>query len=205
MDCTIDKGERNSNPKVKAEGLASPIYLLKMHVTRDAQATAANAAQIFGGRSFTRMGEDMEHSLSILVAAASTVSAQCTLPDVSSASIINSANSNLEWGATSPSPPLAIVSSSFRDLSAQAWQITDISNQDLVISSPTGQDLELQSSQGLEAGGAIAQTWRITCNTLVTLVIQEAPLEMEIGDSSGAPIRIADCDGSERQSFNVLA
>jgi alkylation response protein AidB-like acyl-CoA dehydrogenase len=56
MDC-VDKGES------KAEDLASPISLLKMHVTRDAQATAADAAQIFGGRSFTRtgMGRDVEH------------------------------------------------------------------------------------------------------------------------------------------------
>ncbi|KAF5341546.1 hypothetical protein D9758_012578 [Tetrapyrgos nigripes] len=64
MDC-INNGESNSNSKVKAkaEDLASPISLLKMHVTRDAQATAADAAQIFGGRSFTRtgMGRDVEH------------------------------------------------------------------------------------------------------------------------------------------------
>ncbi|KAF5352021.1 hypothetical protein D9758_009412 [Tetrapyrgos nigripes] len=167
-------------------------------------------------------------SLSILVAAVSTVSAQCTLPGVSSASIINSANSNLEWGVTSPSPSSGIVSSSFRGLSAQDWQITlngdfapvfiirDISNQDLVISSPNGQDLELQSSQGLEAGGAIAQTWRIRCNTCNTggaigdgCVFEALGPNQnrcaEIGGSSGAPIRIADCDKSERQSFTVLA
>ncbi|KAF5365969.1 hypothetical protein D9758_006617 [Tetrapyrgos nigripes] len=167
-------------------------------------------------------------SLSILVAAASTVSAQCTLPDGSSASIINSANSNLEWGVTSPSPSSAIVSSSFRGLSAQDWKITlngdfapffvirDISNQDLVISSPNGQDLELQSSQGLEGGGPVAQVWSIRCNTCNTggaigngCVFETIGPNQnrcaEIGDSPGAPIRIADCDGSEKQSFTVLA
>ncbi|KAK7452093.1 hypothetical protein VKT23_012198 [Stygiomarasmius scandens] len=51
------------------EGLAGTIALLKAHITRDAQATAADAAQIFGGRAFTRglgtggrgIGRDVEH------------------------------------------------------------------------------------------------------------------------------------------------
>ncbi|THU77719.1 acyl-CoA dehydrogenase NM domain-like protein [Dendrothele bispora CBS 962.96] len=52
------------------EALAGTIALLKAHVTRDAQATAADAAQIFGGRAFTRglgsaggkgLGRDIEH------------------------------------------------------------------------------------------------------------------------------------------------
>ncbi|XP_006459340.1 hypothetical protein AGABI2DRAFT_201485 [Agaricus bisporus var. bisporus H97] len=53
----------NMDYKQQASKLAGPIGLLKMHATRTAQLTAADAVQIFGGRGITRtgMGEQIEH------------------------------------------------------------------------------------------------------------------------------------------------
>jgi alkylation response protein AidB-like acyl-CoA dehydrogenase/predicted heme/steroid binding protein len=53
----------NMSYKEQASRLAGPIGLLKMYATRSAQATAADAVQIFGGRGITRtgMGEYIEH------------------------------------------------------------------------------------------------------------------------------------------------
>ncbi|PFH53073.1 hypothetical protein AMATHDRAFT_55443 [Amanita thiersii Skay4041] len=53
----------NMNYKQQASKLAGPIGLLKMHATRTAQLTAADAVQIFGGRGITRtgMGSFIEH------------------------------------------------------------------------------------------------------------------------------------------------
>jgi len=53
----------NMSYKEQSSRLAGPIGLLKMYATRSAQATAADAVQIFGGRGITRtgMGEYIEH------------------------------------------------------------------------------------------------------------------------------------------------
>ncbi|KAF8623634.1 hypothetical protein AX17_007334 [Amanita inopinata Kibby_2008] len=53
----------NMNYKQQASKLAGPIGLLKMHATRSAQLTAADAVQIFGGRGITKtgMGAFIEH------------------------------------------------------------------------------------------------------------------------------------------------
>ncbi|KAK7461055.1 hypothetical protein VKT23_008983 [Stygiomarasmius scandens] len=169
-------------------------------------------------------------ALSLLaLAASSTVVAQntCTPGPSTSGSIVNSGNANLEWGVPSAAPSTAVVSSSFRGLSAQDWKIElngdfapvfiirDISNNDLVISSPNGNDLELQTADG-EFGGSVAQTWLIRCNTcdadglagdgcVFEALGPEQNRCAEIGDSAGAPLTITNCDGSEKQSFAIIA
>ncbi|KAJ7127060.1 acyl-CoA dehydrogenase/oxidase [Mycena epipterygia] len=53
------------SPKEQAQHLAGQIAFLKMHATRAAQTTAADAVQIFGGRGLTQtgMGRFIEHTL----------------------------------------------------------------------------------------------------------------------------------------------
>ncbi|THV05674.1 hypothetical protein K435DRAFT_75344 [Dendrothele bispora CBS 962.96] len=101
-------------------------------------------------------------STSLFVTAQDT----CVPAPSSSVSIVNSANANLEWGVPTASPNTALVSSSFRGLTAQDWTIElngdfapffivrDISNRDLVVSSPNGSDLELQTADG-DMGGSV--------------------------------------------------
>ncbi|KIJ67085.1 hypothetical protein HYDPIDRAFT_26487 [Hydnomerulius pinastri MD-312] len=54
----------NMSYKEQAQKLAGPIGLLKMHSTRCARETAADAVQIFGGRGITKsgMGQFIEHA-----------------------------------------------------------------------------------------------------------------------------------------------